>query len=222
MDTRCSTAVESRGLTWSLDPGVDFVIQAHFMLLEEEVDVRLRVGLYFGEAPAEGTRLVKNMYLLGRTIDIPAGNSRYRVEDRFEVPVDVEFLGLYPHAHYLARTMEFEAVLPNGIERTLIRIEEWDFDWQDMYTFESPVALPIAAGWMLAADPDAVVRQPRYAIRVAEELDGALGEDHPLVLDLLAAAHAAAGDFDQALRFAIRCSRSGRGFRTSSWLISQH
>ena len=38
--------------------------------------------------------------------------------------------------------MEFEAVLPNGIERTLLRIEEWDFDWQDMYTFESPVALP--------------------------------------------------------------------------------
>ena len=448
------------GLTWSLEPGVDFVIQAHFMPLEEEVDVQLRVGLYFGEAPAERTRLVKNMYLLGRTIDIPAGNSRYRVEDSFEVPVDVEILGLYPHAHYLARTMEFEAVLPNGIERTLIRIEEWDFDWQDMYTFENPVALPagtqlfmrwvydnsaenprnphdppqrvtfgftsademselwiqarpkepsefsvlqeavdrkrvddhlelfrhlvrlnsddasahanlgalygiqdqidrsvehyrraleirpdfarahyewavlveergewddamhhyreairtfpeyvaahlnvgsllfredrldeaeahyrravkiapedaevhihlgnlakargrlqeavdhyraaveaapgvpnlhfnlasnlillgvadeaveqleegarlapqdvaplIAAGWMLAADPDAVVRQPRYAIRVAEGLEGALGEDHPLVLDLLAAAHAAGGDFEQALRFANR------------------
>jgi len=66
------------------------------------------------------------------------------------------------------------------------------------------VAPLIAAGWMLAADPDAVVRQPLYAIRVAEGLEGALGEDHPLVLDLLAAAHAAAGDFEQALRFASK------------------
>ena len=130
------------GLTWPLEPGTDFVIQTHFRPLNEPVKVRLRVGLHFREQAPERGPLVRNLYLLGPTVDIPAGDSDYTVEDSFVLPVDMEILGLYPHAHYLARTMDLRAALPDGEERTLLRIKEWDFDWQQMYAFESPVALP--------------------------------------------------------------------------------
>jgi tetratricopeptide (TPR) repeat protein len=129
-------------LAWPLDPGVDFVIQAHLMPTVEDVDLRMKVGLHFGDPPAVPRPLVKNLYLLGTDIDIPAGAATYTVEDSFQVPVDVEVLGLYPHAHYLARTMHATARLPDGEVRTLLEIGRWDFDWQDMYTFASPVRLP--------------------------------------------------------------------------------
>ena len=128
------------GLTWPLEPGADFVIQAHFRPMDEPVEVRSRVGLYFGDQPAERTALL--LQLTARTMRIPPGEAEYTVEDAFELPVDVEIVGVYPHAHYLARTIEAHAVLPDGTERTLLHIPDWDFDWQEAYTFKDPVALP--------------------------------------------------------------------------------
>jgi tetratricopeptide (TPR) repeat protein len=34
------------------------------------------------------------------------------------------------------------ATLPDGTQRVLLRIEDWDFNWQDQYTFAVPVLLP--------------------------------------------------------------------------------
>ncbi len=34
------------------------------------------------------------------------------------------------------------AKLPDGRQMTLLRIADWDLDWQDQYTFAQPIALP--------------------------------------------------------------------------------
>ena len=49
-----------------------------------------------------------------KAIDIPAGDADYAVEDRFVLPVGVDLLSVYPHAHYLARRMTASATLPDG------------------------------------------------------------------------------------------------------------
>jgi tetratricopeptide (TPR) repeat protein len=59
-----------------------------------------------------------------------------------ELPVDVELLVVYPHAHYLGKSIEAWAMLPDGSKRWLLRIPRWDFKWQDVYRFAQPVALP--------------------------------------------------------------------------------
>jgi tetratricopeptide (TPR) repeat protein len=51
-------------------------------------------------------------------------------------------LGLFPHAHYLARTVRVWATLPDGTERWLLKIDDWDPGWQDEYTFAKPITLP--------------------------------------------------------------------------------
>ena len=75
-------------------------------------------------------------------MDIPPGDPAYVVNDSFEVPVDVEALSIYPHAHYTGKAMAAWAVRPDGGEVPLLRIPAWDFDWQDEYWFAQPVALP--------------------------------------------------------------------------------
>ena len=62
--------------------------------------------------------------------------------DQFVTPVAVNVHSIYPHAHYLCRSMSAWATLPNGERRDLFRIDRWDFDWQDDYTFREPMALP--------------------------------------------------------------------------------
>jgi tetratricopeptide (TPR) repeat protein len=86
------------------------------------------------------------MYLLrldaDHAIDISPGDKEFIVTDDFEVPVDVNVLAVYPHAHFLANTMEGVAVLPDRTERWLIRINHWDFRWQDVYRYRAPIVLP--------------------------------------------------------------------------------
>jgi tetratricopeptide (TPR) repeat protein len=75
-------------------------------------------------------------------MDIPPGASNYVVEDSYRLPVDVELLGLLPHAHYLAREMEAWAILPSGAREWLLLIKHWDFNWQGAYRYTKPVSLP--------------------------------------------------------------------------------
>jgi hypothetical protein len=39
-------------------------------------------------------------------IDIPAGEADHVIEASLELPVAVEVLGIYPHAHYLGKSVE--------------------------------------------------------------------------------------------------------------------
>ncbi|MBS1831324.1 MAG: hypothetical protein JST65_01345, partial [Acidobacteria bacterium] len=34
------------------------------------------------------------------------------------------------------------ATLPNGKKQTLIRIDDWDFNWQEQYYYRRPIRLP--------------------------------------------------------------------------------
>ena len=56
------------------------------------------------------------------------------------LPVDVKAFGTGAHAHYIAKTMHLKATLPNGQEKKLLWINDWDFAWQDQYQFKDFVA----------------------------------------------------------------------------------
>ena len=56
--------------------------------------------------------------------------------------------------------------------------------------------------WYLAVAPEADVRRPEEAVEIARRLVDRLGDDDPSLLDTVAVAHAAAGDFVAAARLA--------------------
>ena len=72
-------------------------------------------------------------------MDIPPGEKHYAVRRTFRLPVDVGVLGIYPHAHYLGKTIHCFAVLPDGRTEWLVRIDDWDFNWQQEYFLTGPV-----------------------------------------------------------------------------------
>ena len=128
------------GMAWRLEAGSDLLLKLHLLPSGKSEVVRCAVGFYFTEkAP---TRIPLGLRLGSHTIDIPAGMKDYTIKDSYELPVDVEVVGVYPHAHYLARDMKGYATLADGTTRWLIRIKEWDFNWQDEYRFAEPVFLP--------------------------------------------------------------------------------
>jgi hypothetical protein len=123
-----------------LHGGADLVLQVHYHPTGKPELDRTRIGLYFTNTPP--TRRLMDIPLGSNRIDIPAGERAYKVTDRFTTPVDIDVLAITPHAHYICREMVGRAILPDGSRRTLIRIPDWNFDWQQQYTYPAPVRLP--------------------------------------------------------------------------------
>ncbi len=133
-------AMRSEELAWPILPGSDLVLELHMLPTGRPESIRAALGLYFSDREPDRTPF---MVRLGRNdIDIPAGTADYVTEDSYELPVDVEILSVYAHAHYLGKSMEGWAVLPGGETLSLLRIDAWSFDWQDEYRYEVPVSLP--------------------------------------------------------------------------------
>jgi len=103
--------------------------------------VRPSVGLYFtDEAPQHFPLLIQLEH--DGALDIPAGARDFLIADDFRMPVDAEVLAVYPHAHYLGKLLEAYATLPDGSRKWLIRIPDWDLNWQAVYRYREPVFLP--------------------------------------------------------------------------------
>jgi hypothetical protein len=124
----------------TIQKGAALVLQLHFHPTGRPETDQSAVGLYFTDTPPR-TR-VMDIPLGSRAIDIPPGERHYRVRDHFTLPVAVRAVGIIPHAHYICREMEGVAVLPDGSRRPLIRIRDWNFNWQEQYRYSQPVPLP--------------------------------------------------------------------------------
>ena len=136
-----AAVTEPPGMAWRLDEGTDLVLNMHLQPTGKPEPIRPVVGLYFtDEAPTKFPMLLQLEH--DGAIDIPAGESRFVVDDHYDLPVDVEVLGVYPHAHYLGRDVQGFATLPDGTKKWLIWIRDWDFAWQAVYRFARPVFLP--------------------------------------------------------------------------------
>ena len=133
--------VELDGMSWLLDKRTDLVLNMHLQPSGKLEFIQASVGLYFTDkAPTLHPMLLQLEH--DGAVDIPAGQKDFVVTDEFRLPLDVDVLGVYPHAHYLGRDIQGFAVLPDGTRRWLIWIKRWDVNWQAVYRYSKPVFLP--------------------------------------------------------------------------------
>jgi len=130
------------GMAWRLQPRTDLVLQLHLLPAGEPQTVQAEIGFHFAAPDEVGDAAYVIILDADEQLDIPPGEAAFEVTDTMELPVDVEVLVVYPHAHYLGRQLEGWATHPDGTTRSLIRIDDWDFNWQDVYRYREPVRLP--------------------------------------------------------------------------------
>lgn len=128
------------GIAWILETNTDLVLQLHLHPSGKPETVRPSIAFYFTAQPP--TNMAFRINLNPLIIDIPAGSKDYAIHDEYVLPVDVDLIGISPHAHYLAKRMEGSATLPDGARKDLILIPNWDFNWQGDYRYAKPVFLP--------------------------------------------------------------------------------
>jgi tetratricopeptide (TPR) repeat protein len=136
-----SPVVEPDGMAWRADPGMDLILNVHLKPTGKEETVNPLIGVYFTDKPQ--TRFPMLVQLEhDRALDIAPGEQDFLVTDEYRTPMDLNVLAVYPHAHYLAKLIEGYATLPDGSKKWLIRIPDWDLNWQGVFRYRSPVLIP--------------------------------------------------------------------------------
>jgi tetratricopeptide (TPR) repeat protein len=133
--------VEPEGMALRLDKGTDLILNTHLQPSGKPEVIRPSIGLYFTPHPA--TKLPMLLQLENDVkLDIPAGQKDFLVTDDFTLPIDVELMAIYPHAHYLGKDIQAFARLPDGTNEMLVHIPNWNLNWQAVYRYAEPVRLP--------------------------------------------------------------------------------
>jgi Flp pilus assembly protein TadD len=133
--------VEPEGLALRLDKDTDLVLNTHLQPSGKPESIQPTLGLYFTDKPATLHPILIQMDN-DRALDIPPGEENFLVTDDFTLPVAVNVLAIYPHAHYLGKDLEALATLPDGTTQTLIHISRWNLNWQAVYRYAQSVFLP--------------------------------------------------------------------------------
>jgi len=133
--------VEPDGMALRLDKGTDLILNMHMQPSGKSEVILPSVGLYFADHPAAMFPMLLQIEN-DAALDIPPGEKNFVVTDSLTLPVDVDLLAIYPHAHYLGKDLLALATLPDGASQTLIHIKQWDLNWQAVYRYAKPVFLP--------------------------------------------------------------------------------
>ena len=133
--------LEPDDMAWRLDRGTDLVLNVHLQPSGKPERLQPSIGLYFTDrAPTRFPMLLQLEH--DGALDIAPGVRDFEITDTYTLPVDVELLAVYPHAHYLGKNLVGEVTLPDGTRKTVIHIKDWDLNWQAVYRLARPLALP--------------------------------------------------------------------------------
>ncbi len=151
------------GYAFPLAAHSDIVAQVHLRTTGAAYDMTSCVQVHLAEEPV--TRMVQPLALGSLCIDIPPGEPNYMVEDTLTLPCEVEILGVLPRAHYVCQEIEFTSLIAGQSALTLLRIPDWNADFQEMYYFSEPRLLPAGARLRFVArfDNSVANRQNPYS-----------------------------------------------------------
>lgn len=138
------------GFGQKLSAGSDLVVQMHYAPWPVDATDKSSVNIFFADEDEVVDRLVDDRIML--PFDLPGGffsfsippNQVKEFHGRWNIVQDISLVGLSPHMHYLGKEWEVWLEDPDGNITNLIRIPEWDFNWQGGYYF--PKLIPAMAG----------------------------------------------------------------------------
>ena len=133
------------GLGKILPAGADILMQVHYGPSPVATTDSSTINIFFKEEAVE--RQVQDFIflpfapLLQNDVFIIPANTVKTFYCKFTTPIKISLFAIWPHAHLLAQSYEVFTTTPGGDTTNLIRIPEWDFNWQGSYNFKKYIVL---------------------------------------------------------------------------------
>jgi len=161
-----STVKFPPGIGVTLPAGADLLMQVHYAPLPTNETDRSLVNIFFKESNDPITREVERAPV--SPMGLPGGFISFRIPANevktFEgvktIAEDISLLSVYPHCHYLGQNWEIFAITPTEDTINVIRIDEWDFNWQGAYTVDRLKKIPAGSRLHINATYDNTTDNP--------------------------------------------------------------
>jgi len=123
--------------------GARIHFNAHYHSIGEEVKDRIRVGITFYPRGYTPKYVLMNKLLSASGyIDIPAGASNVRNDGYFTLPKPTKLMLFQPHMHWRGKSMQLEAIYPDGRVELISSVPHFDSNWQITYAYKNPPVFP--------------------------------------------------------------------------------
>jgi hypothetical protein len=122
--------------------GSQLVFQMHYTPNGQKQEDLTRIGLLFGN-DAEITHEVYSQIGVDQEFEIPPGDANYSVmTGPRQLPANGTLLAVAPHMHVRGKSFRLKSY-HDDTETVLLDVPHYDFNWQHVYAFATP--LPIAS-----------------------------------------------------------------------------
>lgn len=128
------------GFHWTVPPRSDLVIELKYGPRGRELPLDDSVHLVPADA-ATSRRVIPVVTGINR-LKLDAGEADRIEEDRFFLPVAFDVVAVLPRGRNECRSMRLTAQLPDGAERIMLDIPDWNTHYRRPYVFEQIQSLP--------------------------------------------------------------------------------
>lgn len=128
-----------QGLAQKIPAHTDLIVQIHYAPAPTDMTDQSTINIFFKNDPVE--RYVKEEVLINFQFMLPP-NQLSEVTAEWNIYQDISLIQFLPHSHLLGKSWEIYAVTPANVTIPIIRINDWDFDWQFWYSPEYMIHLP--------------------------------------------------------------------------------
>lgn len=153
------------GVAKQLIASSDLLINIHYApnLLLNEIDSS-SVNLYFAKEPIKydlRTFILRENDITNQPFEIPADTVITFYAKSVEIPYEITMLSVQPHMHLLGKSLRSFAITPGGDLIPLIKISNWDFDWQMTYQYKEEQKIPFGSIIYAEVTYDNTAKNPR-------------------------------------------------------------
>jgi hypothetical protein len=124
-----------------LKAGVPLVADMHFHPADTPETDQTKIGLYLAKDEEIEKELI-NLWIQNASFEIPAGDPDYKARANFTFQQDSYLMAFLPHMHYRGKTFSYTARFPDGKKQELLRVNDYDFNWQTGYEVAEPIFVP--------------------------------------------------------------------------------
>lgn len=125
----------------TLKKGTTVIANMHYHPTGEAATDKTKIGFYFAKDNKVEKELT-NLWVMNAEFEIPPGDPNHRVESEFTFAQDSTILTVTPHMHYRGKDFKYTLHTPDGKVNELLKVSDYDFNWQTVYEFEQPVDVP--------------------------------------------------------------------------------
>jgi hypothetical protein len=140
------TVFPSDGVNFNLGvtipAGSNLILAMHYPNGSQGMTDQTKIRLWFYPEATTIREVITNSILQDWTLYLPP-NQITTVNTDFDfIPVDASVLSVFPHMHLLGESIESYAMTPDNDSIPFIRINKWDFHWQQFFYFRNILRVP--------------------------------------------------------------------------------